>query len=87
MKNKKLYKKFFDAVEVVNNHLDPIPSDLLLKLYACYKVANKNLDHSIGRTPLVNAFKANALIQAQSMSIEEAMKEYIKLVKKEIIKK
>ncbi len=84
MKTEKLHKDFLRAVALVNNYTDPLPADLLLKLYAYYKIANKNSAHPNSKTPLINAFKTNALIQAQNVSVEQAMKEYIKLVKKEI---
>ena len=84
MKNEKLHKDFLKAVGIVNSYTDPLPADLLLKLYAYYKIANKNSDHPNSKTPLINAFKANALIQAQNVTVEDAMKEYIKLVGKEI---
>ena len=61
-----------------------MPPDLLLKLYAFYKIANKNYSNPGSKTPLINAFKANALIQAKNISREDAMKAYIKLVKKEV---
>ncbi len=79
-----LYKKFQEAVHVVNSYTDPLPADLLLKLYAYYKIANQNYNHPGSKTPLINAFKANALIQAQHVTPEEAMKNYIDLVSKEI---
>ena len=75
---------FLEAVEFMNDYTDPLPPDLLLKLYAYYKIANKNFNNPGSKTPLVNAFKANALLQANDMSREEAMKQYIKLLKKEI---
>jgi len=84
MKKETLRKKFDEAVAVVNNYTEPLPADLLLKLYAYYKIANKNFDNPGSKTPLINAFKANALFQAQNISREEAMKSYIKLVRKEI---
>ena len=84
MKNEKLHKNFLKAVAAVNDYTDPLPADLLLKLYAYYKIANKNSDNPQSKTPLINAFKANALIQAKNISRVEAMKEYIKLVKKQI---
>jgi len=84
MKNEKLHLDFSKAVELVNAYQDPLPADLLLKLYAYYKIANKNRDYPGSKTPLINAFKANALIQAQNISREKAMKEYVKLVKKEL---
>jgi acyl-CoA-binding protein len=63
-----------------------MPADVLLKLYAYYKIANKNYDNPGSSTPLINAFKANALIQSKKMGREEAMKAYIKLVKTEVRK-
>lgn len=84
MKNEKLHDDFSKAVEYVNTYSDPLPADLLLKLYAYFKVANKNQNHPGSKTPLINAFKANALIQAKNVSRSEAMRRYIRLVKKEI---
>ena len=84
MKKKKLLIDFQKAVEVVNNYKSPIPADLLLKLYAYYKIANENFDHPGSKTPLINAFKANALIQAKNINGDQAMKAYIKLVKSEL---
>lgn len=84
MINTKLHKDFLEAVDYVNNYQDPFPADLLLKLYAYYKIANKNFDNPGSKTPLINAFKANALIQARNISIKEAMQNYIDLVNSEI---
>ena len=86
MKKEKLHTDFAKAVAFMNNHNEPMPADLLLKLYAFFKIANKNYSNPGSSTPLINAFKANALIQARDISREEAMKEYIKLVKKEVMK-
>lgn len=86
MTNKALHKKFNEAVDYVNGYNEPLPADLLLKLYAYFKVANKNFGNPGSKTPLINAFKANAMIQAQNISIEEAMQGYIDLVNKEIKK-
>ena len=80
MSKKNLRTDFEAAVEFVNTYESPIPADVLLKLYAYYRVANKNYTNPGSKTPLINAFKANALIQAQNISIDEAMKGYIKLV-------
>ncbi len=85
MKKSKLYTDFQESVEFVNNYTDPLPADLLLKLYAYYKIANKNFDNPGSKTPLINAFKANALIQAQNIDKEQAMKLYIRLVRKELL--
>jgi len=86
MKKETIHKTFEKAVTFVNSYTEPLPADLLLKLYAYYKIATKNYNNPGSKTPLINAFKANALIQARDISREQAMKEYIKLVKKEIKK-
>jgi acyl-CoA-binding protein len=84
MKSEKLNTEFNLAVAHVNSYTKPLPADLLLKLYAYYKIALENYNHPGSTTPLINAFKANALIQAKDISCEKAMKEYVKLVNKEI---
>ena len=86
MKNENLRAEFEKAVELVNGYTKPFPADLLLKLYAYYRIANQNFSHPGSKTPLINAFKANALIQARSVTPEEAMQAYIDLVAKEIPK-
>lgn len=84
MDKNKLHTDFQKAVSIVNDYKDPLPADLLLKLYAYYKIANRNFNHPGSKTPLINAFKANALIQAKNIDPEEAMELYIALVSKEI---
>ncbi|WP_209406147.1 acyl-CoA-binding protein [Pseudozobellia sp. WGM2] len=84
MKKEKLHTDFEKAVDFINNYTEPLPADLLLKLYAYYKIANKNFRSPDSSVPLINAFKANALIQAKNMSRTDAMKAYIKLVKKDV---
>lgn len=84
MVDKSIQNKFQEAVQYVNNYVEPIPADILLKLYAYYKIANKNFDNPGSKTPLINAFKANALIQAQNINRKEAMANYIELVDKEL---
>jgi len=81
MKNEKLHKKFSEAVEFVNSYEEQFPADVLLNLYAFYKIANENKNHPGSKTPLINAFKANALIQAKNLSPKDAMSAYVKLVK------
>lgn len=80
MKKKKLHINFEEAVAYVNNFTEPIPADVLLKLYAYYKIANANFDNPGSKTPLINAFKANALFQAKNLNEKQAMKSYIELV-------
>lgn len=84
MSEKTLEIKFEEAVKFVNDFTKPLPADLLLKLYAYYKIANKNYNNPGSKTPLINAFKANALIQAQNISRKEAMSSYIELVQSEV---
>ena len=80
MKNKELDIRFKKAVNYLNSYTKPLPADILLKLYAYYKVANKNFDNPSSKKPLINAFKANALFQAQNVSEDEAKKQYIAIV-------
>jgi acyl-CoA-binding protein len=87
MMPKKLETDFLKAVSYMNNYTEALPADILLKLYAYYKIANENFNNPGSRTPLINAFKANALIQAKNLSRKDAMKRYIALVKKEFIDK
>ncbi len=86
MADVELHKEFLEAVDYVSSYTKPLPADLLLKLYAYYKIANKNFSNPGSKTPLINAFKANALIQAQNINGEEAMRSYVELVNKEIKK-
>lgn len=87
MKTDKLQINFIKATTFVNEYTNPLPADLLLKLYAYYKIANENFENPASKTPLINAFKANALFQAKDLSRKDAMKNYIALVKKELIDK
>lgn len=84
MTDEELHKKFDEAVAFVNSYTEPLPADLLLKLYAYFKIAHRNFDNPGSRTPLINAFKANALFQAKNINVNEAMKKYIDLVEKEL---
>ena len=86
MVNEELEKSFRKAVAIVNGYNNPFPADLLLKLYAYYRVANQDYSHPGRRTPLINAFKANALIQARNVTPDEAKRAYIDLVNSEINK-
>ncbi|MBT8253143.1 MAG: acyl-CoA-binding protein [Flavobacteriaceae bacterium] len=80
MSGEKLNDKFLNAVERINNHTDPFPADVLLKLYAYYKKATNDYGRPSSRKPLINAFKTNALFQAKDISQDEAKKKYIELV-------
>lgn len=79
MSTEKLDKAFENAVDCVNNHTEPFPADILLKLYAYYKRANHDFGSPTGRKPLISAFKTNALFQIKDMSQDEAKQAYIDL--------
>ncbi|MCP4484207.1 MAG: acyl-CoA-binding protein [Flavobacteriaceae bacterium] len=81
MKDEELNNAFLKAVKSINDHKDPFPADLLLRLYSYYKVATKDQDTPKSRTPLINAFKTNALFQAQGLTPDEAKKQYIECAK------
>jgi len=88
MNEQELHRRFDQAVDFVNSYTEPLPADFLLMLYAYFKIANRNYENPGSRTPLINAFKANALFQAQSNNIgpKEAMEKYIDLVDKQLRK-
>lgn len=76
-----LDKDFEKAVNLINEHTEAFPADILLRLYAYYKHATGNQGKSPNsREPLINAFKTNALFQMRGLSREEAKKRYIKAV-------
>ena len=56
MKKKKLHSNFESAVAFVNAYSSPIPADVLLKLYAYYKIANENFENPGSDTHLFYAF-------------------------------
>lgn len=80
MTPKELDIAFKDAVNRINAHTEPFPADTLLKLYAYYKKATNDYGRPNSRKPLINAFKTNALFQAQDISQDEAKQMYIDLV-------
>lgn len=71
---------FEKAVEQINAHTEPFPADLLLRLYSYYKKATNNYERPSSRTPIINAFKTNALFQVQDITEDEAKTAYIDLV-------
>ncbi|WP_347924627.1 acyl-CoA-binding protein [Pontimicrobium sp. SW4] len=80
MTSKELHIKFEDAVNRINAHKEPFPADILLKLYAYYKKATNDYSRPKSREPLINAFKTNALFQAENISQDQAKQQYIDLV-------
>jgi len=80
MTSEDLEIKFRKAVDRINDHKEPFPADILLKLYAFYKKASNDYGRPSSREPLINAFKTNALFQAEDINQDTAKKQYIKLV-------
>lgn len=80
MTSEELDKAFQNAVNSINNHVEPFPADVLLKLYAYYKRATNDQSSPKSSHPLINAFKTNALFQTQGMSEDEAKELYIEAV-------
>lgn len=79
-----LNSKFQKAYEISSSYTEKLPPDIMLKLYAYYKQATKgkNYNSPSGDNEVRNAFKLNALLQANNVTEEEAKKLYIKLVEK-----
>lgn len=81
MTSEELDIAFRNSVESINNHTDPFPADVLLKLYAYYKRATNSQDSTAsGTKPLISAFKTNALFQARNLTTDEAKELYIETV-------
>ena len=53
--------EFREAVKSINNHEQPFPADILLKLYAYYKKATNDYSRPSSSKAIINAFKTNAL--------------------------
>ena len=71
---------FKEAVARINEHQEPFPADLLLRLYAYYKKSTNDYGRPSSRKQIINAFKTNALFQIQHISEDEAKQAYIELV-------
>ena len=80
MKKEEVDHKFEKAVAYLNSYTDPLPADLLLRLYAYYKNAMRSDAPPRSRRAIINAFKTNALFQAGKLSEKKAKREYTKLV-------
>ncbi len=80
MTDEALDKAFEEAVARINAHTEPFPADVLLRLYAYYKKATNDYARPSSKKSIINAFKTNALFQAQNVSQREAKERYIELV-------
>jgi len=71
--------EFKEAVKSINNHKQPFPADILLKLYAYYKKATNDYSRPSSSKAIINAFKTNALFQVEDITQDEAKRRYIDL--------
>ena len=71
--------EFREAVESINNHEQPFPADILLKLYAYYKKATNDYSRPSSSKAIINAFKTNAIFQVEDITQDEAQQRYIDL--------
>ncbi len=79
-----LNRDFSSAVHFINSYKEPIQSDILLRLYAYYRLAHQNTSHSKkSEEPIIKAFKFNAILQVLHMDSAEAKKNYVELVREE----
>ncbi|AFL79957.1 acyl-CoA-binding protein [Aequorivita sublithincola DSM 14238] len=80
MTSEELDIAFQNAVKSINEHTEPFPADVLLRLYAYFKRAT-NADHTrAGGKPHISAFKTNALFQTRGLTSDEAKQLYIESV-------
>lgn len=77
--------EFKNAVESISNHDQPFPADTLLKLYAYYKKATNDYGRPSSSKAIINAFKTNALFQAEDITQNEAKRLYIELATKYLL--
>ncbi|MEM0518550.1 MULTISPECIES: acyl-CoA-binding protein [Aequorivita] len=80
MTSEELDIAFKNAVKSINNHQEPFPADVLLRLYAYYKRATNDAHQPSGRKPHISAFKTNALFQTRGLTPDEAKELYIEAV-------
>lgn len=78
--------KFSKAYEMASNTSLKFPPDIMLHFYAYYKRAtHHNGFYRVGKDDDIrNGFKANALLQVQNLSQEEAREKYVNMVEKYI---
>ena len=78
--------KFSRAYEMACNSDIKLPPDIMLHFYAYYKKATheEGIYSHKNQEDLRNGFKANALLQIENLSKQEAREKYIEMVEKYI---
>lgn len=81
-----LEDKFLKAYKMASTTKKRFPPDIMLHFYAYYKKATQNNGFYEPRNDhdLRNGFKANALLQIESLSQEEAREKYVEMVERYI---
>jgi len=75
------FEKAYQIASAINQ--EDLPPDVMLRLYAYYKLATKNrpdFSNKAYDNSIRNAFKFNAFTQLKGISIKVAKIEYIKIV-------
>lgn len=80
-------QKFLKAYEMACHTDRKFPPDIMLKFYAFYKRgirSNESYHPTDGQQNVLNGFKANALLQVEDLSPEDAQEKYVEMVEKYI---
>lgn len=82
MSDKDLDIEFEEAFERASNMTQPLPQDVMLRIYAYYKQATQGTIHAnrMGSVDLRDAFKTNAWMQISHLSSDEAKRFYIETI-------
>lgn len=82
-----LNKAFQNAYKIASETTIKLPPDIMLELYAYYKVATRGSNFRESQSEgseLKNAFKMNAWMQSSSLDEDEAKRKYIEIVEKHL---
>lgn len=82
MQEKDLDILFREAFEKASNMTEPLPQDVMLRIYAYYKQATQGTVevNPYQNFDLRNAFKMNAWMQVRHLTTDEAKKMYIETI-------
>ena len=82
MEEKDLDMLFQEAYEKASNMTQALPQDVMLRIYAYYKQATRDVPNAAYHSghDLRNAFKMNAWMQVRHLSADEAKRLYIETI-------